>query len=96
MFDPAYTLLIATGSNAHEGMFESLPRNEKKQRKELMRAISFLSQIAMTIVGSVVIGIFLGRFLDNLLGTTPWLLLVFSLLGVAAAIKAIFDMGMKK
>ena len=91
-----FILLIAALSNVHEGMFEPLPRDEKKQRRELMHAISFLSQIAVTMAASVLIGVFLGRFLDKLLGTTPWLLLVFSLLGVIAAIKAIFDMGMKK
>jgi len=77
-------------------MAKAVPRDDKKQKKELWRAVAFFSQVATTIVASILIGVFLGRFLDNLLGTTPWLLLVFSLLGVGAAIKAIFDLGMKK
>jgi ATP synthase protein I len=44
----------------------------------------------------VLIGVFLGRFLDNLLNTSPWLLLLFSLLGVGAALKALFDLAAKK
>jgi F0F1-type ATP synthase assembly protein I len=31
--------------------------------------------------------------LDSLLGTAPWLLLVFSLLGAAAAFKSLIDMA---
>ncbi|NLV86096.1 MAG: AtpZ/AtpI family protein [Clostridiales bacterium] len=44
----------------------------------------------------VLIGVFLGRFLDNLLGTSPWLLLLFSLLGAGAAFKTLLDLGQKK
>ncbi|NLK39801.1 MAG: hypothetical protein GX303_06125 [Clostridiales bacterium] len=44
----------------------------------------------------MLIGVLIGRFLDNLLGTTPWLLLVFSLCGAGAAFKAIFDQSGKK
>jgi len=65
----------------------------KKQRRELVRALSSLSQIGILMVVCVLIGVFLGKFLDDRLGTTPWLLLVCSLLGVAAAIKAIYDMA---
>jgi ATP synthase protein I len=44
----------------------------------------------------VLIGVFLGRFLDGLLGTSPWLLLLCSLLGVGAALKAVFELGARK
>jgi len=60
-----------------------------------MRAFSFLSQIGITILACLAVGILLGRVLDSLLGTTPWLLLVFTLLGIAAAFKSIFDMAKK-
>lgn len=43
----------------------------------------------------VFIGVFLGRYLDKLLGSSPWLLLVFSLIGVGAAIKVLFDFANK-
>ena len=67
--------------------------NAKKQRRELIRALSSLSQVGITMVVCVLIGVFLGKFLDDRLGTAPWLLLVCSLLGVAAAIKSIYDMS---
>jgi len=40
---------------------------------------------------SVLIGVLLGRYLDGLLGTSPWLLLLFSFSGVGAAIKSLFN-----
>ncbi|NLM60667.1 MAG: AtpZ/AtpI family protein [Clostridiales bacterium] len=40
---------------------------------------------------TVLLGVFLGKFLDSLLNTSPWLLLVFSLLGAGAAIKSLYD-----
>ena len=67
--------------------------DRKKERREIIRGLSMLSQVSVTMVACAVIGVFLGRFLDSRLGTTPWLLLACSLLGVAAAIKAIYDMS---
>jgi len=60
-----------------------------------LQAISYLSQIGVTIVACLAVGILLGRFLDSLLGTAPWLLLLFTLLGMAAAIKSIYDLSKK-
>jgi len=67
----------------------------KDKRGEVMRAVSFMSQIGVTIIACVVIGVFLGWLLDRWLGTSPWLLIVCSLLGVAAAFKSIFGMAGK-
>ena len=72
-----------------------MPRNNKDDRREFLRGISYLTQIAVNIIVCVAIGVFLGRFLDSLLGTSPWLLLVFSLFGVAAAFKSIYDLSKK-
>ena len=72
---------------------ERKPGKDKKQTGSLLRALSFLSQIGITMAACVFIGVFVGRFLDKLLGTTPWLLLLFALLGTAAAFKALFDLG---
>ena len=72
---------------------EKRAEEARKRRRETVRGLSMISQISILMVACVLIGVFLGRFLDNRLGTTPWLLLVCSLLGVAAAIKAIYDMS---
>lgn len=72
--------------------------NKEKQPKnnETLRALSYFSQIGVTMAASVLVGVLLGKYLDRLLGTTPWLLLIFSLLGVGAAIKSIFNMPRDK
>ena len=72
-----------------------MSRNDNGQGKEFMRALSFLSQIGITIVVCVAVRIFLGWLLDRLLGTSPWLLIVFTLLGIVAAFKSIFDFAKK-
>jgi ATP synthase protein I len=58
--------------------------------------MSVLSQIGITIIACIGVGIFLGWFLDDLLGTSPWLLIVFTFLGIAAAFKSIFDFANKQ
>lgn len=66
--------------------------NKPNKNKQTYRALAYFSQIGVTIGASVLVGVLLGRFLDRLLGTSPWLLLVFSLLGVGAAIRSLFRM----
>ena len=67
-------------------------KNEGSGRSEFAKAITFLSQIAITMAVCVLIGVLLGNYLDRLFGTSPWLLLIFSLLGVGASFKALLDM----
>lgn len=74
-------------------------RNEDKgtrNNSEFFRALAYFSHIGVTMAASVVIGVLLGKFLDDMLGTTPWLLLVFSLCGAGAAIKVMFDTSQGK
>jgi len=72
-----------------------LPNDKKPQQNEFMRAMSFFMQISVSILACLAVGIFLGWLLDRLLGTSPWLLMVCSFLGVGAAFKAIFDFAKK-
>jgi len=72
-----------------------MSRNGKPQQNEFVRAMSFFLQIGITIIACLAVGIFLGWILDRWLGTTPWLLMVFSFLGVGAAFKSIFDFAKK-
>lgn len=69
--------------------------NDKKDKKtknsDAFKAIAHFSHIGVTMAASIIIGVFLGRYLDRLLGTNPWLLLVFSLLGVGAAFRTLFN-----
>ena len=70
--------------------------NNKNQRGELIRGLMFVSQIGITIAACILIGVFLGKFLDSYFGTSPWLLLIFSLLGAGAAFKSLFDLAHRK
>lgn len=69
-------------------------RQKKEKRRtgtdKTVRALANFSQIGFTIAASILVGVFLGKFFDRLLNTTPWMLLVFSLLGVASAIWTLF------
>ena len=70
-------------------------RRKKPQQNEFSKALSFFLQISVTIIACLVVGIFLGYFLDRWLNTSPWMILVFTFLGVAAAFKSIFDFAKK-
>ncbi len=72
--------------------------NKDKQPKnsETLRALAQFSQIGVTMAASVLVGVLLGKYLDGLLGTTPWLLLISSLLGAGAAIKVLFNISQNK
>lgn len=71
----------------------SAPDDKRKQpeNRGTLKAIASFSQIGVTMAASVLIGVFLGKFIDGLSGTSPVFLLFFSLLGVGAAIKAVFN-----
>jgi len=72
-----------------------MSQENKPPQNEFMRAIAFFLQISVTIIACVALGIFIGWLLDRLLGTAPWLLMVFSFLGAAAAFKSIFEFAKK-
>ena len=63
---------------------------EEKDRK-LFRMLGALSTVGITLVVATVIGYFIGHYLDGRFGTTPWLTLVFLLLGIAAGFKNLYD-----
>jgi F0F1-type ATP synthase assembly protein I len=72
-----------------------MSRDPKDGRSDIAKAFSFLMQIGINIVVCVGAGLFLGRWLDGLLNTSPWLLLFFTFSGAGAAFKSIVDMGKK-
>ena len=49
-----------------------------------------LSTVGLELGFSVILGLFIGQYLDGLLGTEPWLLLVFLLLGAAAGFRRLY------
>jgi len=69
------------------------PKGKKKSSNEFIKGLSQLSQFGISIIVCVLIGVFFGRFLDSILGTSPWLLLTFSFMGAAAAFKYLIDLS---
>jgi ATP synthase protein I len=54
------------------------------------KALGELSSIGLVLVVATVIGLVGGYYADRLLGTTPWLLLVGLVLGIAAGFVNLF------
>ena len=60
--------------------------------RDWAKALAVLSQIGFTIAACILIGVFGGRFLDSLFGTSPWIMIAGSTLGLLAAFKSILDL----
>jgi ATP synthase protein I len=54
------------------------------------RKLAELSSIGLMLPSSIIVGLFFGYFLDRWLGTGPWLLLVFTVLGVVSGLLSLF------
>ncbi|MCL2456032.1 MAG: AtpZ/AtpI family protein [Defluviitaleaceae bacterium] len=67
----------------------------KQDKKNVFRAIGYMSHIAITMAACVLIGVLLGMFLDSKLGTSPFMVIIFSLLGCLSAFKAMIDIAKK-
>ena len=54
------------------------------------RKLAELSSIGLMLPSSIIVGLFFGYVLDRWLGTGPWLLLVFTVLGVVSGLLSLF------
>jgi ATP synthase protein I len=64
-------------------------------RRVNYRKLAALSSLGLMLPSSIAVGLFMGYFLDKLLGTHPWLLGIFTLLGVVSGFLSLFR-GLKK
>ena len=62
-------------------------------RSENGSVLSLAFRVAIEIVSAVVIGFILGWFLDDWLGTNPWLMLTFVFIGFAAGVLNVYRMA---
>jgi F0F1-type ATP synthase assembly protein I len=58
------------------------------QNRHPLKAYALMSAILSELVGSILIGIFLGKWLDRLVGTEPLFLIVGLLLGLGIGVYA--------
>jgi ATP synthase protein I len=66
-----------------------------KSGRENFRKIAELSSLGLMLPSSIIVGLFIGYFLDKALNTRPWLLLAFLLLGIVSGFYSLFK-GLKK
>lgn len=50
------------------------------------QSMALMSAILSQLVGSVLVGVFIGRWIDGHFGTSPLFLIIFLLLGLAAGV----------
>jgi ATP synthase protein I len=61
-----------------------------EDKRQLMKSLSFLSSIGISMVAASFIGLFIGYYLDKWLGTTPWMTLIWLGIGIASGFRNIF------
>ena len=66
------------------------------EKREILRALGLFGQIGTTMAACVLVGVLGGKYLDSLLGTAPWLLIVGAVIGAASAFKALYDLVIKE
>lgn len=60
--------------------------------KNIARALAMLSQIGISMLVPIFLCMLLGNWLDKKFGTSPWLLVIFIILGVGAAFRTLYMM----
>jgi len=68
---------------------------EKDDRKAMSKAIGVMTQLGFTVLACMVINLFIGYRLDQWLNTAPIFLIIFTVLGCGASIKAMIDLAKK-
>ena len=50
------------------------------------RKLADISSLALVLPSAIAVGLFVGYFLDKWLKTAPWMLIIFTLLGIASGL----------
>ncbi|MFO7887308.1 MAG: AtpZ/AtpI family protein [Eubacteriales bacterium] len=66
-----------------------------KNKLKIMQGLVLITQIGIVMVVPIAIGFFIGRFLDNLIGTNYIFLFIFIIIGVGAAFLNLFKIGLR-
>lgn len=70
-----------------------MKKNGKDYR--LLTQLGLASTVGILLVTATGIGYMFGRWLDTRLGTDPWMMLLFTLLGVAAGFYELFRVAIR-
>ncbi|RRD94477.1 AtpZ/AtpI family protein [Clostridiales bacterium COT073_COT-073] len=63
--------------------------------RDSLKALAMLTQMGITMIVPIGLGLFAGAFLDRKLGTAPIFLIIFIVLGIAAGFRNIYQMTRK-
>lgn len=55
-----------------------------------MKWMTLLSQVGITMIANIFVGLFIGKYLDQWLNTSPLFLLLFIFIGVFSGIKSVY------
>lgn len=61
-----------------------------EDRRQLFKTLGFLSSVGISMVAATFIGLAMGYYLDRWLDTSPWLTLIFLVLGIISGFRNIF------
>lgn len=65
-------------------------KDSSNKAVKAMKWMSLLSQIGITMVANIFVGLFIGKYLDQWLHTSPLFLLLFVFIGVFSGIKSVY------
>lgn len=72
-------------------------RMEKKEdRRRFWRLVGTLSLVGINLVVATFIGFAIGYGLDRLFGTSPWLTIIFLILGIIAGFRNLFLVALRE
>jgi F0F1-type ATP synthase assembly protein I len=60
------------------------PQENRRESRRQLRHVSMLIAIPMLMLASPLVGYALGRLLDSILNTSPWLRIIFLFIGLGA------------
>ena len=61
-----------------------------------MKWMTLMSQVGITMVANIMVGLFIGKYLDQWLHTSPLFLLLFIFIGFFSGIKSVYLLIIKK
>jgi len=61
----------------------------EKKNKKLAKELVYFSTLGLQVAFAIVIGFFLGQYLDKKFNTSPWLTYIFLVFGIIAGFKNI-------
>ena len=59
-------------------------------KRQLLRSLGFLSSVGISMVAASCIGLYIGIYLDEWLGSKPWMTIIWLVIGIAAGFRNMF------